>query len=256
MEKSLRRLAVPSSAFCGIVAVAAVLTSANLAKAQPPATTQATVGSVVAFAGPTNRIPINWMVCDGRRLSRATHPALFNAVGTSWGGDGAPAFFIPDLRGMFLRGVDKNQTGSPTNPARDSGRDQRDAPKKNESNPGSKGNAGNNVGSVQDDQLQTHHHDAAVDGDTGGHSHPVTINRSNIAGSNRTRDVDEGEDKLNADPDAGSISASIPEDTGRHSHPVSVTNPKDSKNPAANPAKHGAETRPKNAYVYWIIRAK
>ena len=44
------------------------------------------VGSVVAFAGPN--IPNDWLLCDGQTVSRATYPALFNAIGTTWGGDG------------------------------------------------------------------------------------------------------------------------------------------------------------------------
>lgn len=46
------------------------------------------------------------LMCDGSAVSRTTYPALFAAIGTSFGsGDGSTTFNIPDLRGTFLRGV-------------------------------------------------------------------------------------------------------------------------------------------------------
>lgn len=60
-------------------------------------------GSIMPFAG--NTIPNGWIKCDGRQISAAAYPALYAAIGTSWGGD-ASNFRVPDLRGVFLRGVD------------------------------------------------------------------------------------------------------------------------------------------------------
>jgi microcystin-dependent protein len=66
------------------------------------------VGTVVAFAGPSTNIPAGWLLCDGAVLNATTNPQyaqLFAAIGTAWGGTGVTSFNIPDLRGVFLRGV-------------------------------------------------------------------------------------------------------------------------------------------------------
>jgi microcystin-dependent protein len=65
-------------------------------------------GSVQAFAG-TNP-PSDWLICDGRTVSRTTYSDLFEAIGTSHGsGDGSTTFNLPDLRGVFLRGLDSGR---------------------------------------------------------------------------------------------------------------------------------------------------
>jgi microcystin-dependent protein len=195
-----------------LILVAGLIASSAPANAQvgvPP------VGTVVAFAGPVASIPSGWMVCDGRRMSRNTYPTLFRAIGTTWGGDGAPGFYLPDLQGMFLRGVDKDHDGIPTNPARDPGRDERTAPRAPEP---AAGNQQNNVGSVQLDQFQDH-------------AHAISADRT-IAGSNNTRDAEGGDEKSNTYP------------------PVTLTIGQ------PNSGRHGPETRPRNAYVYYIIRVR
>jgi len=63
------------------------------------------VGAVQWFSSTT--APVGWLVADGRAVSRASYSALFAVVGTTYGaGDGTSTFNLPDLRGMFLRGVD------------------------------------------------------------------------------------------------------------------------------------------------------
>lgn len=64
-------------------------------------------GALLAFAGST--IPPGFLAADGRIKSAADYPALYAAVGETWGdgGDGTgPLFNLPDLRGAFVRGVD------------------------------------------------------------------------------------------------------------------------------------------------------
>ena len=57
------------------------------------------VGVVVPFTGDDAALPENWMLADGRNLSRTTHEALFHKFGTTYGGDG-DTFRLPDYRGM------------------------------------------------------------------------------------------------------------------------------------------------------------
>lgn len=70
-----------------------------------PATLYGEAGSIAMYAGINE--PIGWLHCDGRAISRASYPFLFQAIGTDYGdGDGSTTFNIPDLRGEFIRGFD------------------------------------------------------------------------------------------------------------------------------------------------------
>lgn len=61
-------------------------------------------GCVTAFAG-SGTVPAGWFVCDGHEVSRVEYPALFAAIGVTYGsGDGSTTFNLPDFRGRFLRG--------------------------------------------------------------------------------------------------------------------------------------------------------
>jgi hypothetical protein len=179
-------------------------------------TDRAPVGGIVAFAGPVASIPGNWMVCDGRALKKGDAKELFDAIGTSWGGDGAPYFFIPDLVGLFLRGVDRRADGQAIDPPRDPDRDDRVGflpPKL----PKNAGNSGNSVGSVQMDGFAEHGHDVV----------PFTVGWSvNGNGAGRQIDSDDG---------------------------PSWSNTSDSMRARE---VGGKETRAKNAAVYWIIRVR
>lgn len=94
-------------------------------------------GLVIPFAGPAENIPAGWMLCDGRSVSRSDFANLYNAIGVAWGtGNGSTTFNIPDMRGMFLRGV------AGTDSINDPDRDLRTANRNG-------GNSGNNVGSFQ-----------------------------------------------------------------------------------------------------------
>jgi microcystin-dependent protein len=55
------------------------------------------IGQIMMFAG--NFAPAGSAICDGSLLSIADNPALFDAIGTSYGGDGTSTFALPDLRG-------------------------------------------------------------------------------------------------------------------------------------------------------------
>ncbi len=55
------------------------------------------VGEIRLFAG--NFAPDGWAFCDGQLLSIAQNTALFELIGTLYGGDGQTTFALPDLRG-------------------------------------------------------------------------------------------------------------------------------------------------------------
>jgi microcystin-dependent protein len=57
------------------------------------------IGEIRMFAG--NFAPVGWMFCEGQLLSIAENDALFNLIGTTYGGDGQSTFALPDLRGRL-----------------------------------------------------------------------------------------------------------------------------------------------------------
>ena len=65
-------------------------TDALLLTAQP-------IGAIQMYAGSVE--PAGWKFCNGQAVSSATYPALFSAIGTTFGGTGTPLFNLPDMTG-------------------------------------------------------------------------------------------------------------------------------------------------------------
>lgn len=62
----------------------------------PPTGDTLPVGSISAYGG--EKIPTNWLKCNGEAISRTDYPDLFKAIGTTYGsGDGSKTFNLPDL---------------------------------------------------------------------------------------------------------------------------------------------------------------
>ena len=57
------------------------------------------VGEIRMFAG--NFAPAGWMFCEGQLLPISENEALFQLIGTTYGGDGESTFALPDLRGRL-----------------------------------------------------------------------------------------------------------------------------------------------------------
>lgn len=165
------------------------------------------IGTIVAFGGPESCIPDGWLFCDGDVLNSSEYEDLYNAIGTRWGGDGN-TFRIPDLRGRFLRGLDK------------SGIIDGDVSSRIALFPG--GSFGAEVGSYQKDAFQGHLHES------GGMYMGSTVPGSGIG-------VDSG------GPNLAILSFNL------------TPNISDGKN---GPPRVAGETRPVNAAVNYIIRAK
>jgi microcystin-dependent protein len=58
---------------------------------------QGFVGEIRMFAG--NFAPAGWAFCDGQPQAISENEALFQLIGTTYGGDGQSTFNLPDLRG-------------------------------------------------------------------------------------------------------------------------------------------------------------
>jgi microcystin-dependent protein len=54
------------------------------------------IGNIIMFGG--NFPPLGWAFCDGSLLAISQYSALFNLIGTTYGGDGVNTFALPDLR--------------------------------------------------------------------------------------------------------------------------------------------------------------
>jgi microcystin-dependent protein len=57
------------------------------------------IGEIRLFAG--NFAPVNWAFPNGTLFSISQNEALFNLIGTTYGGDGQSTFALPDLQGRI-----------------------------------------------------------------------------------------------------------------------------------------------------------
>lgn len=109
-------------------------------------------GTILAFAG--ENVPEGYLLCDGKTVRPHNYPALYAAIGTSWGGVPEVYFYLPDLRGRFLRGADEGQ--------------KRDAEASSRTASNTGGNTGDRVGTLQSDEFAEHHHNlTCANGTTG-----------------------------------------------------------------------------------------
>lgn len=178
-------------------------------------------GTIVAFAG--DKCPPGWLFCDGKALSSREYGRLYAAISTNWGNglefiggvwvQGTNDFKLPDLRGLFLRGVDAG-----------AGRDLDTAVRTNRS-----GLISTNVGSLQLDATKKPNNPFNIVG--GSHSHNYqTFDWGAGKGNGGTYW------NLLRNPYTAATTG-----TGEHSHTIAD-------------GSGDAETRPKNAYVNYIIK--
>lgn len=96
------------------IAYVAALALAPLASAMA-CSTDAFLGSVCVTAG--TRCPKDTLPADGQLVAVAGNEALFNLLGTTYGGDGRTNFALPDLRGRVVvqrgegRGLTNREVG-------------------------------------------------------------------------------------------------------------------------------------------------
>jgi microcystin-dependent protein len=87
-----------------------------------------------------------WLHCNGDSLGREEYADLFAAIETSWGAEDDATFKLPNLRGLFIRGVQADRTNGGDPEAGDRIISSRNS------------NTGNAVGSFQKDAMETHTH--------------------------------------------------------------------------------------------------
>jgi microcystin-dependent protein len=175
-------------------------------------------GTILPFGGPKSKIPAGYLACDGAIYNSTMYPTLFNAIGNAWGGSGT-SFNVPDLRGQFLRGAAEGQGTDPDRGSRYAKH--------------SGGASGDNVGSYQNNEMQSHNHSGNTS-TNGNHSHTW------LRGM-------EGDDSGSGGSHSeftniGGSHNSVIGAAGDHSHSLNVN------------STGGSETRPNNAYVLYIIK--
>jgi microcystin-dependent protein len=208
----------------------------NFSIVAPPGTIVAYAGAIDGNPGETldggasvRLPPSGWLLCDGMQLNGLAYAALYQAIGTAYGGDlTSQSFRLPDLRGQFLRGVDGSASHDPDHKQRGAA--------------AAGGNAGNLVGSVQGgaaalpsnpfvtNTIPAHNHGGWTGTENSGY--PVWYDCSGCQNWAASQGSNWGMGH-------NSHNHSIPPD-GAHGH--TVTSGGDS------------ETRPTNVYVNYIIK--
>ena len=179
------------------------------------------VGTVVPFMGTDlSKLDRGWLLADGRSLRRRSYAKLFKFIGTHYG-DGGPSgdFNLPNLQGVFVRGVDERGVLS------------------NDPGPRKSTNAGSqsfsSVGSSQGDATSLPDSSFSINGGAHNHSLPgALVNPNDNWGL-----FDRGP----RGPGATRISNRSTNNGGAHGHQITGGD---------------SETRPINIAVYWIIRVK
>ncbi|MCY7329799.1 MAG: phage tail protein [Saprospiraceae bacterium] len=108
---------------------------------------QVPVGTILPWASNLTTPPAGYLFCNGNIVTSTQYPDLWSVIGTTWGTGNSTSntdFHLPDLRGRFMRGVSGTTSNDPNKSTR------------TYCNVG--GLAGNNVGSLQDDELKSHKH--------------------------------------------------------------------------------------------------
>jgi microcystin-dependent protein len=196
------------------------------------------IGTVVAFAGDQASIPEGWLICNGEVFDTAEYPELSGVLSNYWFNNEAR---VPDLRGMFLRGVDGGS-------GRDKGLAERTSPTAGEKD---------EVGTTQDEATAINGLSVDVGGvgtkatsTTGEHSHRTFEANYALGGwSGAEPNTSFSNANMVENDNSGARNNITTSETGNHSHNINIDHDHDL-------STSDTETRPINAYVYYIIKAK
>ncbi|MGE0021575.1 MAG: phage tail protein [Draconibacterium sp.] len=151
-------------------------------------------GAIMPYAGTVTsgnslQEPIpGWLVCNGATLTNdAKFTKLKTVLGTSWG-----TGLVPDLRGIFLRGVNNGRT--------DAFKDSEDRV----------------VGNFQQDELESHNHTGTTT-TNGAHTHNWTYPFSSSEGGDGSTSI------MGDDQNAGTWNIGT-DSQGAHSHTLNIAN--------------------------------
>ena len=183
------------------------------------------VGSILIF--PSEQVPHGFLPCDGREVSKKTYPLLYDLIKGTWG-ETESSFYLPDLRGQFIRGWDNGNGVDP-----DSGAD-----------------SIREFGSEQADALQGHSHHVVSCSINGGHYHKVGTRQWSRQYANTFYTSYNHKDLDNYSSDTTDYNTN---NTGEHRHEIIIGLPSDS---TYQRVRISTETRPKNVSLMFCIKVK
>lgn len=193
------------------------------------------VGAILPFGGTLDKVPEGWLPCDGSSVLIADYPQLYDMIGTAWGHSGS-YFNLPDLRGLFLRGVDHGRGQDPDRGSR--------------STMHSGGNSGDNVGSYQSYTYQSHYHTASAS--QGSHSHG--FHDTYFAENDSEFEPEDDQPSRTGNNDQWGSGGGYDKDN-THWYKSSTTFSEDAPTITVTVDHNGgSETRPRNANVEFIIK--
>jgi len=147
-------------------------------------------GMMMPFAG--TGAPTGWLICDGRTLKISQYLALFQMIGTLYGGDGITTFALPNCSGNVI--VGKNSLSTYANSLGQSG--------------------GEETHLLVSSEMPTHAHTGTTDS-AGAHVH--TLNNATtvqINGLNTPGSIDNSGGEINC---VNTLTASV-NSAGAHTH--------------------------------------
>lgn len=150
------------------------------------------VGTILAHAGTVDeehRLPATWLVCRGQEIGASEYGELAGVLGSSWGKASPGKVKLPDLRGLFLRGINLESGQNPD---------------------------GVQVGKIQEDMLASHDHDV----NDPGHVHPGVVRSSGIAKSGTDGG---GNHDWNASTGSGKTNITIAPRGGKETRPKNAS---------------------------------
>ena len=160
--------------FTGTVSGVTPTADAHLAtKAYADSLSSLPTGSIMGWMMDTP--PDGWLECDGSAVSKTVYASLYAVISGTYG-EAGDNFNLPDLRGEFLRGWDHTTGNDPDAASRTDRGD---------------GTTGDNVGTKQADEFESHTHEVTAGG-SGGSSGIYACNQAytiptQATGGNETR---------------------------------------------------------------------
>ncbi|CAF4650468.1 unnamed protein product [Rotaria sp. Silwood2] len=136
----------------------AIIRSVSALNNPTPSSLALFTGEIRLYASVLRDPPINWLRCNGSRVSRVTYSRLFAVIGTTYdvNNNDTTSFQLPDLRGRVVVGRDPSEIRT-----------------NNTSRMGATG--GQSRHTLTNDQLPAHYHDrgSLTIGASGSHTHGI-----------------------------------------------------------------------------------